>query len=63
MGAALLAWNSLLPQLNNLLFLLGGMGIGVLVYAFALVLMKVPELASVLGALRQRLNARKQRPA
>jgi len=63
MGAALLAWNSLLPQLNNLLFLLGGMGIGVLVYAFALVLMKVPELASVLGALRRRLNARKQRPA
>ena len=63
MGAALLAWNSLLPQLNNLLFLLGGMGIGVLVYAFALVLMKVPELASVLGALKRRLNAQKQRPA
>lgn len=61
MSLAVYGWIRLLPDTGGLSVLLGGMVIGVLVYALTLKLLRVPELDSMLALIGRKLAAIKRR--
>jgi len=56
MTLAVYAWTRLMPVGQGILALLGGIASGVLVYALTLRLLRVPELDSALGVIRNKLR-------
>jgi len=56
MSLAVYGWLTVVPDSGGLLALLGGMGIGVLVYGLALKLLRVPELDSILALVKRKLR-------
>jgi len=56
MSLAVYGWLTVVPDSSGLLALLGGMGIGVLVYGLALKLLRVPELDSILALVKRKLR-------
>ena len=58
MGLALFVWLSLLGGQNKYITLIGGVGIGVAVYAAALWLLKVPEFRTIARRIKGKLAAK-----
>jgi len=56
MTLAVYAWTRLMPVGQGILALLCGIASGVLVYALTLRLLRVPELDSALGVIRNKLR-------
>ncbi len=61
MSLAVFGWLALLPDDGGITALLGGMGIGVLAYALALKILRVPELDSILTLVQRKLHLKKRR--
>ena len=59
MAAVIWGWGQLFTQSSVYLYLFGALGLGLLVFAISVWLMRVPEVISMLTILKKRLTAKK----
>jgi putative peptidoglycan lipid II flippase len=58
MGAGLWVWDQILPWNSAVIIALGGVLVGAAIYSLILAILKVPEFAQLVGAVRRRLVRR-----
>jgi putative peptidoglycan lipid II flippase len=63
MGGVLLLWLNFFGARNKFLVLIGGLGLGVLVYALMIWLLKVPELQGIVNRLKGMLKRKNKSQA